>query len=77
LTLSPLVDAPIPNDAKPECHGGSSFGNGTWLMESDEEADGAYYLNREGRKRHEEFHKAGYLDGIAAGRNDAAQDGFD
>ncbi|XP_057541065.1 uncharacterized protein LOC130818844 [Amaranthus tricolor] len=82
---SSLVDAPALDNAEAceslvsqiaELHTGSLSDDGNWLTDNDEEADEALYLDREGKRRREEFYNAGYRDGVAAGRNDAAQDGF-
>lgn len=48
----------------------------SWLEDSDDKADGASMLDREWKTRHEQFYNAGYREGISAGRNDAAQEGF-
>ncbi|XP_021837161.1 uncharacterized protein [Spinacia oleracea] len=78
---SSLADAPVPDNANvveplATDNGGSLSDDGIWLTDCDEEADEAFYLNREGKRRHEEFYNAGYRDGLSAGKNDAAQDGF-
>ncbi|XP_010670415.1 uncharacterized protein LOC104887483 [Beta vulgaris subsp. vulgaris] len=84
VTSSSLVDTPAPEDAEAGalttadfsgCHGGSSLDDETWLTDCDEETE-AFYLDREGKRRREEFYNAGYRDGVAAGKIDAAQDGF-
>lgn len=85
VSSSSLADAPVIDDAEggeslvadiPDSHGGSLSDDGIWLTDCDEEVDDAFYLNREGKRRREEFYNAGYRDGLSAGKNDAAQDGF-
>ncbi|CAO2816194.1 unnamed protein product [Amaranthus hypochondriacus] len=77
------VNAPVPDNeeaceplASSKSHEDNLCYNGGLLTDNDEEADEAFYLDREGKRRREEFYYAVYRDGVAAGRNDAAQDGF-
>ena len=39
-----------------ELHKGSLCDDGNWLTDNDEEADEALYLDREGKRRREEFY---------------------
>ena len=39
-----------------ELHKGSLCDDGNWLTDNDEEADEALYLDREGKRRCEEFY---------------------
>ena len=39
-----------------ELHTGSLSDDGNWLTDNDEEADEALYLDREGKRRREEFY---------------------
>ncbi|OMO50003.1 hypothetical protein CCACVL1_30719 [Corchorus capsularis] len=46
------------------------------LWGSDEELDKASELDREWQRRHDEFHTIGYRDGLIAGKEASAQEGF-
>ncbi|XP_021774413.1 uncharacterized protein LOC110738349 [Chenopodium quinoa] len=83
VTASSLVDTPVSDDAEAgellatdKSHGGCLSDDGVWLTDCDEETDEAFYLDREGKRRREEFYNAGYRDGLSAGKNVAAQEGF-
>ncbi|KAF8099065.1 hypothetical protein N665_0252s0004 [Sinapis alba] len=56
--------------SKPGENHGSFFGS------SDDEPSEAYSMNKETEKIHEKFHTVGYCDGISAGQNAAAQEGY-
>ncbi|KAF8116393.1 hypothetical protein N665_0018s0003 [Sinapis alba] len=56
--------------SKPGENHGSFFGS------SDDEPSEAYSMNKETEKICEKFHTVGYRDGISAGQNGAAQEGY-
>ncbi|OMO75877.1 hypothetical protein COLO4_25832 [Corchorus olitorius] len=58
------------NEADIEDEDGSLWGG------SDEELDKASELDREWQRRHDEFHTIGYRDGLIAGKEASAQEGF-
>ncbi|XVE51353.1 hypothetical protein DITRI_Ditri02bG0033600 [Diplodiscus trichospermus] len=50
--------------------------DGSLWGDSDEELDRANELDREWQRRHDQFHTIGYRDGLLAGKEDSAQQGF-
>ncbi|GAB4827625.1 hypothetical protein Ancab_034509 [Ancistrocladus abbreviatus] len=65
-----------PNSKVVDGHGDEFSGDDSFWGYFDEEADGASELDREWQKRREEFYNSGYRDGITAGQNASAQEGF-
>ncbi|KAJ0980903.1 hypothetical protein J5N97_009158 [Dioscorea zingiberensis] len=67
----------IPSDAG-NSHGDDS--DDLWCDDGNEASDDGFshasFLNREWERRHEQFHTMGYRDGIAAGKEASAQEGF-
>ncbi|XVF24219.1 hypothetical protein REPUB_Repub13aG0108900 [Reevesia pubescens] len=50
--------------------------DGSLWADSDEELDKASDLDREWKRRHDQFHTIGYRDGLIAGKEASAQEGF-
>ncbi|XP_006396042.2 uncharacterized protein LOC18994753 isoform X2 [Eutrema salsugineum] len=50
--------------------------DGSFFGSSDEESSEAYSMNKDSEKRLEQFRMAGYRDGITAGKEAAAQEGY-
>ncbi|KAK6227701.1 hypothetical protein SCA6_000041, partial [Theobroma cacao] len=51
-------------------------GDGSLWGDSDEELDKLSDLDREWQRRHDQFHTIGYRDGLIAGKEASAQEGF-
>ncbi|XVE99851.1 hypothetical protein REPUB_Repub03eG0237200 [Reevesia pubescens] len=58
------------NEADVQAEDGSLWGD------SEEELDKASDLDREWQRRHDQFHTIGYRDGLIAGKEASAQEGF-
>ncbi|KAJ0232781.1 Essential protein Yae1 [Hirschfeldia incana] len=51
-------------------------GDGSFYGSSDEETSEAYSMNKDTENRREKFHTLGYRDGVSAGQEAAAQEGY-
>ncbi|KAK8621918.1 hypothetical protein V6N13_097546 [Hibiscus sabdariffa] len=57
-------------------HGFNEVDDGSLWGGSDEELDKTSDLDREWQRRHDQFHTIGYRDGLIAGKEASAQEGF-
>lgn len=82
LKLSKIELGPKPsstaNDKESDSHDGDDlqYEDGPIWDSGGEELDEASELDREWQRRHDQFHTHGYREGISAGKEAAAQEGF-
>uniref|UniRef100_A0A6M2EWL8 Essential protein Yae1 N-terminal domain-containing protein n=1 Tax=Populus davidiana TaxID=266767 RepID=A0A6M2EWL8_9ROSI len=62
--------------SKPIANGDLQDDGGSLWDDSVEELDRDSDLDREWQRRHDQFHTIGYRDGLIAGKEDSAQEGF-
>ncbi|KAL5760338.1 hypothetical protein ACOSP7_018851 [Xanthoceras sorbifolium] len=77
LRLSKLALDSTPTTINCRDEGSLQDGDGSLWGDSDEEEfDKSSDLDREWRRRHDQFHTMGYRDGVIAGKEASAQEGF-
>ncbi|XP_027355411.1 uncharacterized protein LOC113865204 [Abrus precatorius] len=59
-----------------ECDGDDVTLDGSLWDGSDDKLDSSSDLDREWQRRHDQFHTIGYRDGLMAGKQASAQEGF-
>ncbi|KAF2322465.1 hypothetical protein GH714_017187 [Hevea brasiliensis] len=66
----------VESGSSPTANGDLQDEDGSFWGDSDEELDKASELDREWERRRDQFHTIGYRDGLIAGKEAIAQDGF-